>query len=197
MKKLIVILTMILSFSSLAADFTQGTHYTKVDNPAPTSKPTVTEYFSFYCGHCYRWSKTVVPQIKKTLPSSVDFRQVHTYADPVTEQLSKTFVLSEQLGNAPRIEAAIFDAIHKQKRRPTTKAEVKSLVLDSGLNAQDYAQTNSFMVSAQVRKHGKELKQFDIQAIPTLIVNGQYKVNLQSIKSEQELLALVKYLTTI
>ncbi|RLV60579.1 thiol:disulfide interchange protein DsbA/DsbL [Parashewanella curva] len=197
MKKLILALTAIISFSSFADSFKQGTHYTKLENPAPTAQPTVTEYFSFYCSHCYRCSKTIVPNIKQALPSSISFRQVHTFPNPVTEQLSKTFVLSEQLGKAPQIEAAIFDAIHKQKYRPKTKEEVKKLAINSRIKAESYSQTDSFMVATRVKKHGRELKQFDIQVIPTLVINGQYKINLQSVKSDQELLALVKYLTTI
>ena len=63
MKKLFALVaTLMLSLSAHAAQFKEGQHYKVLDLEA-SSKPTVTEFFSFYCPHCNSF-EPIIQQLK-------------------------------------------------------------------------------------------------------------------------------------
>ncbi len=177
-----------------ATEFKQDVHYRVIENPAITATPTFTEYFSFFCAHCYRFSKTFAPIVRKTLPTNIKFRQVHVDGSNVTNELSKAYVLAERLNKGTEVESLVFNAIHQQKDRPKSIDDVRQLVTQSSLNDKTYAKVNSFTVSSAVAANRAEVKRFNVTTIPTLIVNGQYKIIYPSLKSEKQLVELVTYL---
>ncbi|MCL1077755.1 thiol:disulfide interchange protein DsbA/DsbL [Parashewanella spongiae] len=191
---LIIIILSLLPAMSHATEFKQGVHYQAIDNPSVTSTPTFTEYFSFFCAQCYRFSKTFAPVVRKKLPTNIKFRQVHVDGSQVTNELSKAYVLAERLHKDIEVETVLFDAIHQHKDRPKNIEDVLKLVTQSSLNDKSYAQVNSFTVNSAVAANRAEVKHFNITVIPTLIVNGKYQINYSSLKSEQQLIELVTYL---
>ena len=75
MKKFISFIVLaFFSFCIQAADFKEGTHYTVLKAPHSKSQ-TVTEYFSFYCPHCFQF-ESVVKGLKAKLPKSAKFEKV-------------------------------------------------------------------------------------------------------------------------
>ncbi len=66
---------LLLSVSAHAAKFEQGTHY-KVLDVEKSATPKVTEFFSFYCPHCYKF-ESVVENLKPALADGVKFEKVH------------------------------------------------------------------------------------------------------------------------
>jgi len=53
MKKIFALLSILLLSSAVqATTFTEGVHYQVIGNHK-TATPSVTQYFSLYCPHCY------------------------------------------------------------------------------------------------------------------------------------------------
>ena len=197
MKKWFIALSLLLSFTSGAEDFQEGTHYFKLDNPQPTASPTITEYFSFFCGHCFRFSTSTAHTLKSNLPDSITFRQVHTFIpNHVTEDLTKAYVLSERLGKAKQVESKIFNTIHVKRKRPTNSKDVEEMVVAAGVNPANYKEVNAFTIKATVAKQGAEIKKLGITSIPDLIVNGRYRIHRPSLSSDDELVKLIKHLAS-
>lgn len=69
MKKFAVlfVMAMLLPLTACAQEGTakwkEGTHYTVLDEEA-TKKPVITEFFSFWCPHCFQF-EPIVKQIKE------------------------------------------------------------------------------------------------------------------------------------
>ena len=88
MKKfaLFLLTALLLPLQACADDvkWEEGKHYEVLDQPA-TSKPTVYEFASFWCGHCYRF-EPVVAQIKEALPENVKFTKIHVNFMPGADQ---------------------------------------------------------------------------------------------------------------
>ena len=107
MKK-IAVLFIAMVFSTMASAiplrFEEGKHYEVVGKIA-SATPNVTEYFSFYCPHCYKF-EGIVRSLEESLPKGVKFKKSHVdfmrSASPETQRaLSRAMVVGEKNGSWP------------------------------------------------------------------------------------------------
>ncbi|MEI6860049.1 MAG: thiol:disulfide interchange protein DsbA/DsbL [Shewanella sp.] len=202
MKKAILIaLTLLMApVAAMAIDYEEGVHYTVINQGPATAKPQITEFFSFYCGHCYNFSKTEVPKIKANLPDGVVFKQNHVefIGKEMGIEMSRAFAVSYQLKIEDKIEKAIFSAIHDKKEHFTSRNDIRKLFIANGVEGKDFdAAANSFMVSAQMAQMKRATSNAKISGVPALVVNGKYRVETGEIKSYDELLDIAYYLTSM
>ena len=85
-----------------AAEYKEGVHYTVINDGPATAKPEITEFFSFYCPHCYSFSKNVVPKILAEKPAGVEFSQTHVdfIGKEMGVEMSRAFAVAHQLNVA-------------------------------------------------------------------------------------------------
>ena len=199
MKKtmLLVAALLMVPLMANAAGFEEGVHF-KVINPGPGSaKPVITEFFSFFCSHCYNFQKTVVPTIKRTLPKGVTFDQTHVefIGGPMGEKMSQAYAIAEQLGVLDKIEPALFSAIHEKRQPFDSLDDIRNLFIANGVSGKDFdAAVNSFMVDSQVAKMRKDTNNAGIRGVPSLVVNDKYLVMPDNVKSYQDMLDIAYYL---
>lgn len=94
----------------VAADYQEGVHYTVINDGPATAKPEITEFFSFYCPHCYNFAKTVVPKIIADKPDGVAFNQAHVdfIGKDMGVEMSRAFAVAHQLNVDDKIDNALF-----------------------------------------------------------------------------------------
>ena len=199
MKKALLMAAALLftPLAATAADYQEGVHYTVINDGPGSAKPEITEFFSFFCGHCFNFSKTVIPTIKKTLPEGVAFNQSHVefIGRDMGIEVSRAFAIAHQLKVEEKIEAALFSAIHEKKQSFANQNDIRLLFIANGVEGKDFdAAANSFMVNAQMSKMARDAKNAKISGVPSLVVNGKYRVETGSIKSYDELLDIAYYL---
>ncbi|QDF65833.1 thiol:disulfide interchange protein DsbA/DsbL [Shewanella sp. SNU WT4] len=197
-KALLVALALVIApMAAMAADYKEGVHYTVINQGPATAKPEIKEFFSFYCGHCFNFAKTVVPQIKSTLPKGVAFNQAHVefIGREMGPEMSRAFAVARQLGVEEKIENAMFSAIHEKRQNFTNRDDIRALFIANGVDAKDFdAAANSFMVNAQVANMKRDTENAKIQGVPALVVNGKYLVKTDAIKSYDEMLDIAYFL---
>ena len=201
MKK-ILLLAVALVFAPLTAmattpKYQEGVHYEVVNDGPATTTPEITEFFSFYCGHCYNFSKTVAPKLKENLPQGVKFNQEHVefIGREMGEEMSRAFAIAQQLNVLDKIEPALFAAIHEKRENFTNRDDIRKLFIANGVSGKDFdAASNSFMVNSQVAKMRRDTENAKIQGVPALVVNGKYLVKTDAIKSYDEMLDIAYYL---
>ncbi|WP_299003992.1 thiol:disulfide interchange protein DsbA/DsbL [uncultured Shewanella sp.] len=190
----------------VTSKYKEGVHYTVINQGPATSKPEITEFFSFYCPHCYTFQKTEVPKIKKRLPAGVTFKQVQVDflggkgkgGVNMGDVMARAFAVAQLLKVEDKIEPAIFSAIHDKRQRFTSLDDVRALFVANGVDGAEFdAAANSFMVNAQMAQMVRETKDAGINGVPTLIVNGKYRVETGAIKSYDDMLNIAFYLTTL
>ncbi|WP_076412317.1 thiol:disulfide interchange protein DsbA/DsbL [Shewanella sp. UCD-KL12] len=200
-KALLIAVAMLMApMAALAADYKEGVHYTVINQGPATAKPEITEFFSFYCGHCFNFSKTQVPQIKANKPEGVVFKQKHVefIGKEMGVEMSRAFAVAHQLKVDEKIEKAIFSAIHEKKQRFTSRNDIRQVFIANGVDGKDFdAAANSFMVSAQMSQMKRATENAQISGVPALVVNGKYRVETGAIKSYDELLDIAYYLTSM
>ncbi|MBB1269370.1 thiol:disulfide interchange protein DsbA/DsbL [Shewanella sp. SR44-3] len=202
MKKALLMAAALLlaPLSALAADYKEGVHYTVINEGPATEKPEITEFFSFFCGHCYNFSKTVVPKIKQTLPEGVAFNQSHVefIGREMGVELSRAYAVAHQLNVDEKMEAAIFTAIHDERKRLVNRDDVRALFVANGIEGKDFdAAANSFMVNAQMSKMKRDTENAKLSGVPSLVVNGKYRVETGAVKSFDEVIAIAYHLAKL
>lgn len=209
MKKILSLLIILLMpFLANCSDYKAGKQYTKVSEVA-SKKVEVREYFSFYCPHCRNF-EPMVSELKKSLPEDVAFEYNHVdflrAASPQIQQLlSKGLVVAQQLGMEKKLMAALFNYIQVQRATVSSEQDLRNIFV---LNGADGEKVDKLMKSFSVNSKAKAMKKHQehlnkargITGVPTLVVNGKYRVNLAELDKkdpQQDLKKLVKHLLTL
>ncbi|TKB51107.1 thiol:disulfide interchange protein DsbA/DsbL [Ferrimonas sediminicola] len=201
MKKLFtILLALVLTPMALAVQFEEGTHYKVVSQAKVQGQPTVTEFFSFYCPHCYTFEKVHLPNLKRDLDPAIKFEQKHVdfIGGPMGIEMTKALAVMQTLKVGDKVKKPLFSAIHDARKQFATGADIKQLFVDNGVDADQYDKAlNSFMVNAKVKKWKKEQMDSGIRGVPALIVNGKYQVEMGGLESAEQLAELVNYLAKL
>lgn len=198
MKKLaLVLLALALSPFVQAEKFTEGTHYTVISAKAPTKQPEVVEFFSYLCPACYRF-EPLVESLKPKLGADVTFKKNHVefLGADLGKALTQASAIAQLLKVEDKVNPAIFNAIHQERRRMTGIDDLRTIFLDHGVDAKKFdGAATSFMVRGNLSKMAHNTKKFNIRGVPTFIINGKYQVNNKAISSAALFEELVIYLT--
>ncbi|MEH6594506.1 MAG: DsbA family protein [Colwellia polaris] len=209
MKKLVsVFALMLLPVFAFAANYTEGEHYTKV-NEEITAKPEVREFFSFYCPHCFQFEpfmaklKTSIPEDTKFVMNHVDF--LRAASPKVQGMLTKAVVVAHQMGVEKKVIGAMFNYIHIQKAVFTSEKDIRNVFVLNGADGEKFDKLmKSFGMVSKAKAMKKQQNYFAskgaLKGVPAVIVNGKYRVDAQGLDRnnfEQDYINLVNYLLTL
>lgn len=185
---------------AVSAQFQERINYEVVAEKA-TAQATVTEYFSLYCGHCFQF-EPLVEDVKAKLKPGTKFEKSHVSYIPrgnPEAQLGmvKSYVIMEEIGGEKEEEIKLyfFNQVHIQSRKIDDVATMKTLFIEKGITKEAIDKYFSDpKITAKAEKMAKEWEEKQITNVPTLVVNGKYKVIMNSVKNMEEMMALVNYL---
>lgn len=202
MKKILIFVAAMLMLPlANAAKYEEGVHYDVINEQA-TAKPEVAEYFSYFCPHCNRFEPVMMDVIERLQGSDIKVNKNHVsfIGRNMGVEMQKAFAAAELLKVEEKISPAIFAAVHEQKRRMSSREDLRVIFTDAGIEAKKFdAAVNSFAVNGMVSRMDKNTRDMKIRGVPALIVNGKYQINMGSLKASGEefnvkLTQLIKYL---
>ncbi len=182
MKKIwLALVGLALAFSVSAAQFTDGQQYVTLDKPV-AGEPQVLEFFSFFCPHCYQFELVyhVNDAVKKKLPEGVKVTQYHVDflggdLGPVTTQ---AWAIAMALGVEDKVTVPLFEGFQKTQTITDAASLKDTFIKAAGITPEQYdAAWNSFAVKALVAQQQKAAVDVNLQGVPTMFVNGKYRVN--------------------
>jgi len=212
---LLAALALGVSVSSHGAQvWTEGVHYFLVQPPRPTSvapgKIEVTEVFSYACPACNIFQPTM-HKLKQSLPASavIDYLPAafNTAEDWPMFQLA--YVTAQVLGVDQQTHDAMFDAVWKggdlsttdpstrslKSRMPTLEDAAKFYSQHAGVPVEKFLATSkSFSADLKVRTDQDLIMAYKVDRTPTIVVNGKYRLYVQSAGGTDEIVELIKYL---
>lgn len=195
MKKLFALVaTLILSLSAHAAQFKEGVHYKVLDLPK-ASQPSVSEYFSFYCPHCYSF-EPIIKQLKEQLPAEVRLQKNHVsfMGGNMGKSMSKAYATMLALNVEEQMLPVMFNRIHNQRKAPKNDQELRQIFTDEGIDGAKFdAAFNGFAVDSMVRRFDKQFQDSGLTGVPAVVVNNRYLVQAQGIKTTDEYFELVNH----
>ncbi|ACH67128.1 thiol:disulfide interchange protein DsbA/DsbL [Aliivibrio fischeri] len=199
MKKLFVFLSAVMfAFSVQATQFEEGKYYQVLD-VAKSTQPKVTEFFSFYCPHCYKF-EAVIKNLKPALAKNVKFEKVHVafMGNDMAVPMAKSYATMVVLGVEDKMVPAMFKQIHELGQRPKNEDELRQLFINNGIDPDKYDEAyNGAAVNAMQRKFDIQFEASTLTGVPGVLVNNKYIVKPNAIRSYDEYNQLVNYLLTL
>ena len=198
MRAIVFVCLLALSTAAAQAQFEEHKHYVVLETEK-TERPTVTEFFSLLCGHCLQF-EGLITDFKKALLKGTAFEKSHVNYLPKNNEevglgMVRAFVAMKKLGKREALSKAFFIRVHLEQKPIESLEDIKQVFLENEVSAADY--DKAFMnpgVMAEAAKMAKKWTEKGITNVPTLVVNGKYRLNMGSVKSLQELSSLVNFL---
>ncbi|HET8706659.1 MAG TPA: thiol:disulfide interchange protein DsbA/DsbL [Pseudomonadales bacterium] len=183
------------TINAWAEDFVEGKDYVLVkgetDDPA---KIEVREFFWYGCPHCYHLEADLEPWVAK-LPADVAFVRTPGAMVEAWKPHARAFFVAQNLGIANKIHTPLFDAIHKEHRQLMTDAALQEFLVEQGADRQKTADMwNSFLVNTAIHKADQMARNYQLEGVPTLIINGKYMTDGSHAGNPERLFKVVDFL---
>jgi thiol:disulfide interchange protein DsbA len=211
MKKHLVFIGLLLLFSCSKGEqeaqqdtkvtYKENTHYIVLDHPS-SNMPQVQEFFSFWCPHCYHF-EPIVSKLKPQLGAEVVFQKVHVdfmgfASQEIQQQASEAMLVARQLGKEAQINKAIFEHIHVNNKPLTNMDELLPILASQQITPSQFQNSlESEQGKMLLDAHNQSFSQYrdDITGVPTVIVNGKYKVTFTNEMTVEDMISLIIWLT--
>lgn len=180
----LVLLFLGLGLSSLgSAESVQkpldGKEYELVIPEQPTQvedgKVEVVEIFWYGCPHCYDFE----PYLEKwlsALPPYAEFRRLPASFNDRWLLHARAFYAAESLHVLDKVHHPLFEALTKDQKRFDTEDNLAAFFAEHGVDEAQFRQTfNSFAVDAKVKQSSQMVRNYGINGVPAVIVNGKYR----------------------
>ena len=181
-----------------ASQYQEGVHYARLPVPVDTDSPgriEVVEVFSYACVHCYRLDPVLEDWIGK-LPEDVAFLRVPAIFNQTWALFGRLFYAAEALGVQEQVHAPIFEATHQrgQDLRNLELAE-KLFEQEAGVPPEDFRKAlQSFDVHNRLRQADAKGRAYRLSGVPTLIVNGKYRIEIDMAGTQAGMLEIADFL---
>jgi thiol:disulfide interchange protein DsbA len=162
-----------------------GEDYELLPTPQPTYGSTapgkfeIAEVFSYRCIHCAEFQPKVNAW-KKTLGPDISWQYVPAVFGGTWDTFARAYFGAEVLGVQPRTHDLVFKAVFTDQVIKTgTVEEIAEAYGRWGVDkAKMLATMNSFGVTAKLNRARQFALRTGVQATPTIILNGKYRVNV-------------------
>jgi thiol:disulfide interchange protein DsbA len=210
-------LSLTLALSAQAArSWVEGTDYVLLTpvqrTTVPPGKIEVMEVFSYGCIVCNGFQPTI-EKLKASLPSNAQLVFLPASFNPSEDwpMFQRAYFAAQQLGIAERTHQAMFDAVWNtgelaisdpasrrlKSPQPSIEDAARYYARIAGVKPQDFlAAANSFTVDSRIRAADEQVAAMKVPGTPSLVVNGKYRLNMESLHGGEEVVELVRFLVS-
>ena len=141
--------------------------------PTEPGKIEVLEFFSYGCGHCAA-IEPLLEKWTKAQAADVVVRPIPVAFNASMKPLQRLFYSLEAM-NRLDLHPKVFTAIHQEKKRLFTKAEIKSWIGSQGVDVEKFdAVFESFGISSKAGRADQLVTAYRIQGTPSVSVAGRF-----------------------
>jgi protein dithiol oxidoreductase (disulfide-forming) len=200
--------------AAVAQTWTEGRDYFVLSPPQHTNvapgKVEVLEVFSYGCPACNAFQPTL-ERLRKSLPGNAQLAYLPASFIPAEDwpMFQRAYFAADALGIAARTHQAMYDAIWKtgelatsdpqthrlKKPQPSIEAAARCYQRWTGVKAEDFlAAARSFGVEMKMRAADQQIQAMQVPETPCIVVDGRFRVNNESVRGADQLIALVHFL---
>ena len=188
----------LISSTLLGAQYEEGVHYQVLDPQAPLSTSgegiEVSEYFSYGCGHCFQFDPVLNAWLD-TQPEDVNFDRTPAVWNDYYGNLAQTYYTLKAMDLLESLHVAVFEAIHIQRKNLSKPGVMADFLEEAGVDPESFAKVfNSFGVRMSLQQADARGRVYRASGVPTLIVNGKYRIETRGAGSVQEMLKVAEFL---
>jgi thiol:disulfide interchange protein DsbA len=176
-RNLLALLAAAAFAGSAGAQLVEGKNYARIANPQPVEtgkKIEVIEFFSYGCPHCAELEPHLDAWLAK-LPPDVAFRRVPVMFQPRWVPLAKIYYTLDALGVESKLSPEVFKAIHGSGIALWDSGKFYDWAATKGLDRKKVEEVfGSFAVDGKMNRAKQLAQEYNIQAVPTVIVDGKF-----------------------
>lgn len=187
------------AWSQAAEAFIEGTHFQRIDVPVPTGieegRVEVVEVFSYLCIHCYSFDP-LLSRWEAERPEDVEFNRVPAVFSQDWALLAQAFYTARALGVTQEMHGPLFEALHVRRLDLRDTAVMANLFATSaGVPEADFQRAfTSFSTKSRVMQGDAKTRAYGVTGVPTMIVDGKYRVDARMAGSNEQMLEVVDFL---
>ncbi len=168
-----------------AQSLVEGQNYLRLKNPQPVESGKNVEvlyFFSYMCPHCRDFDPELQPWLKQ-LPADVDFRRVPVdFGRDQWAAMGKAYYTLESMGADKQLTSDVFVTVHDRRTPLWQPATFFDWAASKGLDRKKVEDTyNSFGVSSKVNRARQLAKNYNIQSIPVVFIDGKFQVSAEKV----------------
>jgi protein dithiol oxidoreductase (disulfide-forming) len=209
-----IVALVLTPLSHAAQTWIEGSNYEVITPAQPTSVPAgkveVMEVFSYGCPACNGF-QPVIAALEHRLPPNAQMAFLPASFKPEEDwpMFQRAYFAAQALGISARTHQAVFDAVWKtgelgiadpatqrlKAPQPSIEDAAKCYQRLTGVKPEIFlSAARSFSVDLKMRAADAQVVAMQVPGTPCIVVNGKYRVNLDSLQSEDDLISLVRYL---
>jgi len=174
--------------------FEEGKQFTVIADEK-TAEPEVKEFFSLLCGHCFQF-EPFMDSLQAALPNGLKLEKSHVSYMPqndpeMQKTIVKAFLTMREMGKEKELVRQFFAAYHVQGVEFKMQDDIKKIFEANDISGTQFDQ---MMASSEITSKAKAMaalwEEKQIESVPTLVVNGKYRINMGTLKSLDEMKAI-------
>ena len=186
-----------LSTSLSAETYEAGVHYVEVPvqkNQMKTDKIQVTEFFWYGCPHCFKFDP-IVSTWQKTLADDVAFDHSPSMWSAPMKLHARAYYAAVALDVLDQVHVSLFDAMNLEHKRLSSKADIAKIFAQHGVTAEEFDKAfDAFGTISKVKQADQRARSLRVSGVPSLVVNGKYRVTAGMVKTYGDMIKVVDFL---
>ena len=152
------------------------------------------EFFWYGCPHCYNLEPTM-ERIEADLDKDTEIVKLPVALRDSWIPHAKLYYALQQMGKIDEVHNLIFEEIHLEDNRLNTEQQMVDFLGKHGIDTNKFMEKyNSFGTEARIKKASNLAKKYQINSVPTIIVNGKYLTSGSYVSSYDELYSVINLL---
>lgn len=199
LRRFVSIIVLVLPLFAHAEDFIAGKDYEVLSGAAETSssanKVLVTEFFSYGCPWCYRIEPTLMNWVKQQ-GATIEFSRIPVVFNKDWTFYAKAYYTAHLLGLETKLNPLLFKAVQDKTLSMNTNQAMIDFFKAQGVDSATAksAFENSTTIDMQVSQGTALMSRYHVNGVPAILVNNQFKTDLQMAKGEERLLKVLDFL---
>jgi len=152
------------------------------------------EFFWYGCPHCFNLEPTM-DRIEADLENDTKIIKIPVALRQSWMPHAKLYYALEQMDKIDEMHNLIFEEIHLENNRLITEEQIVSFLGQHGIDTTKFLEKfNSFGTEARIKKSSNLARKYQINSVPTIIVNGKYLTSGSFVSSYDELYSVINLL---
>ena len=152
------------------------------------------EFFWYGCPHCYNLEPTM-DRIEADLEKDTKVVKLPVALRDSWLPHAKLYYALKQMDKVDQVHNLIFEEIHLEDNRLNTEQKMIDFLGKHGIDTDKFIEKyNSFGTEARIKKASNLAKKYQIDSVPTIIVNGKFLTSGSYVSSYDELYNVVNLL---
>ena len=152
------------------------------------------EFFWYGCPHCYNLEPTM-DRIEADLEKDTKVVKLPVALRDSWIPHAKLYYSLKQMDKIDQVHNLIFEEIHLEDNRLNTEQQMIDFLGKHGIDTDKFMEKyRSFGTEARIKKASNLAKKYQIDSVPTIIINGKFLTSGSYVSSYDELYSVVNLL---